>query len=81
MTNDKILTIAARVYRGLPITTEVLRNRYGCSRAGAIRVMRLLEDTLPVDVEVGERGKRTIRLRGHEPVRAKPTIATRWMQL
>ena len=81
MTTDQALRIAARLYRGLPVTTEVLRTRYGCSQAGAKRAMRLLEDCLPVDAEIGDRGKRTLRLRGHEPVRAKAPLATRWMPL
>jgi hypothetical protein len=81
MTNDKALRIAARMYRGLPVTTEILRTRYGMSQAGAKRAMRLLEDTLPVVAEVGERGQRTLRLRGHEPVRAKAPMVTTWRQM
>ena len=82
MTTDQALRIAARLYRGLPVTTEVLRTRYGCSQAGAKRAMRLLEDCLPVEVEVGERGKRTLRLQGQHPARAiGAPMATRWMSL
>ena len=80
MTNDEAMRIAARIYRGLPVTTEVLRTRYGLSQAGAKRAMRLIEDCLPVAAEVGERGKRTLRLCG-EPVRAAGAQASRWMQL
>ena len=81
MTNDEAMRIAARIYRGLPVTTEVLRTRYGLSQAGAKRAMRLIEDCLPVKAEVGERGKRTLRLRGGDPVRAAGAQASRWMQL
>lgn len=81
MTNDEAMRIAARIYRGLPVTTEVLRTRYGLSQAGAKRAMRLIEDCLPVKAEVGERGKRTLRLHGSDPVRAAGAQASRWMQL
>ena len=81
MTNDKALRIAARIYRGLPVTTEVLRTRYGMSQAGAKRAMRLIEDCLPVNVEIGAAGKRTLRLSGQEPLRATGVRASRWMQL
>ena len=81
MTNDKALRIAARLYRGIPVTTEILRTRYGMSPAGAKRAMRLLEDTLPVVVQVGDRGQRTLRLRGHEPVRAQAPLVTTWRQM
>jgi hypothetical protein len=81
MTHDQLLRIAARVYRGLPVTTEILRTRYGCSQAGAKRAMRLLADTLPVAEEIDERGKRTLKLSGREPARAAGFAASKWMQL
>jgi hypothetical protein len=80
VTNDMALRIAARIYRGLPVTTEVLRQRYGLSSAGAKRAMRLIEDTLPVAAEVGERGKRTLRLRGELAARSIGPRASTWMQ-
>jgi hypothetical protein len=42
--------------------------------------MRVIADTLPVAEEIDARGRRTLRLRGHDPVRAVGVLATRWMQ-
>ena len=78
MTNDEAVRIAARIYRGLPVTTEILRIRYGMSQASAKRAMRMFEDVLPVDVETGERGRRTLRIQGHERRIASAPLAMKW---
>ena len=73
MTQDKLLKIAARLYRGDAVTTELLRNRY--SPAGAKRAMRKLRENLPVETE--REGQLTV-LR----IRQAPKVApTKWMQL
>jgi len=75
MTQDKLLKIAARLYRGDAVTTELLRSRYRCSPAGAKRAMRKLRENLPVEAE--REGQRTV-LR----IRQAPKVApTTWMQL
>jgi hypothetical protein len=83
MTHDQLLRVVARIYKGLPVTTQILRERYGCSQAGAKRVMRTLESALPVDVSFDETGKRTLRHRLHSgrPVRTVEINSTRWMQI
>jgi hypothetical protein len=81
VTRHEILKIAARLYRGLPVTTEILRTRYGCSAAGAKRVLRELEDALPVTVEMRERGQRVLRIQSANdapaPVSATPKLPPR----
>jgi hypothetical protein len=74
VTQDKLLRVVARLYKGDGITTEQLRERYGCSPAGAKRVMRKLRDTLPV---VAERDGQAITLSIRNAVR--PAISTTWL--
>ena len=79
MNQIQILNVAARLYRGLPVTTRVLREHYGCSQASAKRAMRTLEMALPVVAE--QDGQRTVlRIRkasGH----VRPANSTTWMSL
>ena len=71
--------VAARLYRGLPVTTRTLREHYGCSQASAKRAMQTLAMALPVVTE--QDGQRTVlrirRASGH----VRPVNSTTWMSL
>lgn len=63
MNRVALLKIAAHLFRGLPVTTRLLREYYGCSPADAKRVLRLLQRGLPVEVETMARGQHVLRIR------------------
>jgi hypothetical protein len=84
-----MLKVAARLYRGEAITTEILRNRYRCSAAAAKRAMNTLRQNLPVTVTKGDMGRVVLRIDGSAPrqavsvpaVKLPPRAVGAWMQL